>query len=100
VSSIEKVINKTCHDASLWGAVKKADTTNCFAGCGSGALNTTDPCYIRCFYSTVLGPFAGKAGGEVTGMPLADLVSAFDAPFESEDPANGGCPGLPIPPLY
>jgi hypothetical protein len=42
-------------------------------------------------------------GGAVTGVPLEALVEAWTAPFESEDPAQGGCPALkpspgPAPP--
>ena len=53
---------------------------------------------VRCFFTTVLGPGASKAGGAVTGVPLDDLTKAWDAPFQSEDAAAGGCPALPIPP--
>ena len=76
----------------------KADKAGCFAQCG-GQLNTTDLCWLRCFFETVLGPDAKVPGGAVTGMPLSDLLDAWDRPFASEDPAAGGCPPLPHPPL-
>ena len=40
--------------------------------------NTSSPCWISCFYGTVLGTDADHAGGKVTGMPLADLVEASE----------------------
>eukprot|EP00040_Diaphanoeca_grandis_P015248 m.77569 g.77569 ORF g.77569 m.77569 type:complete len:329 (+) comp25027_c0_seq1:92-1078(+) len=99
-ADVIKIVNKTCHDASLWGAVQAYDTSGCFATCGA-ALNVTDPCYLRCFYTTVLGPNADKPclPGQpcVTGMPLDDLLTAWDRPFVSEDPTLGGCPALPGP---
>ena len=38
----------------------------------------------------------------MTGMPLEALVAAWEAAFDSTDPAKAGCPPLPtgpIPPL-
>ena len=55
--------------------------------------------WVGCYESTVLGPTAGRAGGTVGGMPLSQLVDAWEAPFRSEDTGAGGCPALPTPPL-
>ena len=49
---------------------------------------------IECFYSTVLGNDADHHGGEVAGMPLADLVTAWSLPFASDDITRGGCPAI------
>jgi hypothetical protein len=69
------------------------------AGCRTGAeRNTTDPRWITAFYNSTLGPGAAVPGGAVAGMPLAALLAAWKAPFESSDPVRGGCPALPIPP--
>lgn len=84
-------MDKHCHDRTLWGTIKKYDTAGCFNAC-PGAFNTTDPCQVRCFYETVLGPGASKAGGQVTGIPLDKLTAAWDVPFNDE--ADGGCPAL------
>ena len=43
----------------------------------------------------MLGPDAGKAGGDIAGMPLETLRQAWDQPFLPV--AAGGCPALPIP---
>ena len=46
-----------------------------------------------------MGPNAGKPDNyTVAGLPMGDLVKFWGAPFESEDPAKGGCKALPIPP--
>ena len=58
------------------------------------ARNASSPCWINCFYDTVLGPDAGLPGGQVAGMPLQDLITAWDLPFASSDPSQGGCPAL------
>ena len=55
-------------------------------------------CRIECFESTVLGPNAGTPGGAIEGMPVADLLKAWNAPFDSENPELSGCPALPLPP--
>lgn len=94
VVSVEKIVDKKCHDQSLWGSVRKVDPAGCFDNCGS-IINTTDPCFIRCFFETVLGPDAGQPHGAVAGMPLDDLIAAWDRPFASDDASQGGCPGLP-----
>jgi hypothetical protein len=31
-----------------------------------------------------------------TGVSLDDLVEAWDAPFNSDDAAKGGCPAIPV----
>eukprot|EP00933_Yihiella_yeosuensis_P055909 TRINITY_DN54869_c0_g1_i1.p1 TRINITY_DN54869_c0_g1~~TRINITY_DN54869_c0_g1_i1.p1 ORF type:complete len:347 (+),score=28.84 TRINITY_DN54869_c0_g1_i1:51-1043(+) len=93
VRSVDKIINKTCHANSFFRTVEARDQT-CFDDCGT-VRNTTSECWTRCFYSTVLGVDAGKPGGAVTGIPMDDLVHAWEAPFRTDDPLLGGCPGLP-----
>jgi hypothetical protein len=98
VAEFVKRVNKTCSDNVIYGEVEAFDPTTCFGRCtdsGVGKLrNTTSPCWIGCFYDTVLGPDAGTPGGAVAGMPLQDLVTAWGLPFASEDPAKKGCPAL------
>ena len=51
------------------------------------------------FSPQVMGPNAGVPDNyTVAGLPMGDLVKFWGAPFESEDPAKGGCKALPIPP--
>uniref|UniRef100_A0A7S0LIH3 Uncharacterized protein n=1 Tax=Coccolithus braarudii TaxID=221442 RepID=A0A7S0LIH3_9EUKA len=101
VQSIDKIVNATCHTQSFFSAVQKASPTS-FAQCTNGtsvaAPNATDPCWVRGFYEAVLGPKASRSIlWKVEGLPLEDLIGYWSAPFQSEDPALGGCPGLPIP---
>ena len=46
----------------------------------------------------MLGPHAGTPGGAIEGMPVEDLLQAWNAPFDSDDPQLSGCPALPVPP--
>ena len=78
--------------------VEKVDAAKdaCFATCDDSGVgperNTSSACWIQCFYDTVLGPNAGQPGGAVEGMPLEDLIVAWDRPFLPE--AKGGCPAF------
>ena len=65
-------------------------------GAGPGR-NTSDPCWITCFYNTALGPAASKPNAPIGGMPISELLGAWDAPFASDDPEKGGCAAIPIP---
>ena len=88
VAEIEKVVNKTCSSNHIYGMVESHNQT-CFEGCGP-TRNVSSDCWISCFYTTVLGPDAGVPGGQVTGLPLSDLITGWDYPFSSSD-----CPALP-----
>jgi len=115
-------VNKTCADAAIYSAIEELDGLKCFDKCpengpfssnshaSAAALakpnalerNTSSPCWIGCFYQTVLGqkgmlPYAHVGPGvEDGGVDLATLVSAWDAPFASEDAGGRGCPAIPI----
>jgi hypothetical protein len=103
VAQVVKRVSKACADESMNMAVEKAGYDACFKGCGptgSGPKrNTSSTCWIECFETTVLGPDAGTPGGAIAGMPVADLVKAWNAPFDSTDPQLSGCPALPVPPV-
>lgn len=102
VVSMVKRISKNCSDNVIYNRVEAEDAkgAKCFDGCsGVGPTrNTSDVCWISCFYKTVLGPDSGTPGGAVTGMAISDLVDAWDAPFNSNDPSKGGCPSWSPPP--
>ena len=99
VADFVKRVNKNCSDNAIYNEVEKVDASSgekaCFNSCTDSRVglnrNTSSPCWINCFYTTVLGPDAGTAGGAVTGMPIEDLITAWDLPFASEDPSQGGC---------
>ena len=104
VAQVVKRVSKGCADESMNRAVEKAGFTSCFSPkCGPKSTglgrNVSSTCWIQCFEQTVLGPDAGTPGGALSGMPLSDLVAAWNAPFESENPQLNGCPALPTPPL-
>eukprot|EP00755_Sulcionema_specki_P014778 Sspe_Gene.57631::Locus_31612_Transcript_2_3_Confidence_0.500_Length_1221::g.57631::m.57631 len=92
VVEVVKVVNKTCSDNSIHSTVE-AYGKPCFSACPQ-PTNTSSTCWIDCFYTTTLGPDAAKPGGAIAGIPLKDLITAWDAPFASEDPTKGGCPPL------
>ena len=102
VVKVEKVVTKACSDASLYNAIEARDSVGCFDACGDGAStprNTSSPCWIGCFYRTILGAEgmlptgAGRAGG----MSYESLAAAWEAPFASSDPSQGGCPAVAVP---
>ena len=99
VESVDKIVNRTCHSDSFFGAVQKASPEP-FENCTRSVRpNATDPCWVRGFYTAVLGPDAAKATGwKVAGLPLEEIIRMWEAPFASSDPAKGGCPALPVPP--
>ena len=58
--------------------------------------NVSSTEWITAWYTTVLGPDAGKPGGQVAGsIDIDQLVEAWDAPFLSDKAEEGGCPALP-----
>jgi hypothetical protein len=99
VAAAVKRVNKTCSDNNIYNKVEASDTDGCFAKCdGVGPTrNTTDPCWITCFYNTVLGVEAQKPNATIAGLPVPVLLGAWDRNFRSEDVAAGGCPSIPIP---
>lgn len=92
VSSVQKIVNKTCHKESFFTSVERV-TPSCFKACG--LRNVTSPCWTRCFFRAVLGEEAGHAGGAIGGIPAPELVRMWRAPFDSEDASLGGCPAMP-----
>ena len=96
VVKVEKVVAKACSDASIYGAVEAQDTVKCFDACG--ARNTSSPCWIGCFYRTILGAegMLPTGAGRPGGMTYDALAQAWEAPFVSEDPAQGGCPAVAV----
>ena len=44
--------------------------------------------------AAVLGPDSKTPHGAVEGMPLQDMITAWDLPFASDNPATKGCPAL------
>ena len=97
VVEVEKVVTKACSDASLYGAIEARDSVKCFDACG--ARNTSSPCWIGCFYRTILGAegMLPTGAGRPGGMSYEALAAAWEAPFASSDPSRGGCPAVAVP---
>lgn len=101
VAESVKKVNKTCADASINAAVVRSSAfgRHCFGGC-TRPLNSSDACFIRCWYKTVLGESAGTMylnSTTVGGISLAALEAAWNGPFDSIDPTKGGCADMLAP---
>jgi len=79
-------IKETCLQQSVTRSVEAAGR-ECFGTCG--IRNQTSPCWIGCFFSTVMGPKAGVPNETLTGMPLSDLVRSWQNAFRPK--TEGGC---------
>ena len=107
---VEKVVNKSCSDGVIYDAIEAYDHSpagsQCFERCPSRVWhplrrqrNTSDVCWIYCFYQTIIGASAMlPSGGQLGGMPLEQITAAFEKPFASV--ADGGCPPLAPPPPH
>jgi hypothetical protein len=94
VDSIASVNHNTCLQGAVYTAIEAyPPASSCFANCTEGTIlpvrNTSDPCWIGCAFDAVLGETGGYSNGTVAGMPLADLVSAWEGAF-----SPGGCPQM------
>ena len=80
-------------------AARTGWTSDCFSKCAN-PRNVSDPCWIACYYNTMLGAnssmcFGGPSSSCLRGhMPIDELEGAWLAPFRSSDPARRGCPDL------
>ena len=84
VETVKKV-NATCHGDYL---AKSLETKGkgCFAGCPQ-PLNTTDFCYVHCYYGTMLGPDGGTVFPAKGGMSGPAIVKLWTDAFDR-------CPGI------
>ena len=105
-ATVHKVVNKSCSDGIIHGAVEEYDAKSgagCFDACPSRKhqphkRNTSDTCWIYCFHQTMLGPsYLLPSGGQLSGMPLELILAAFEKPFKPE--SAGGCPNVTAPAL-
>ena len=83
-----------CLETRVTEAVRKAGPA-CFSGCAQ-PQNSSSPCVVGCYMSTILGVEGGSrliATGE--GIDPQLIVQAWEAAFDSADPAKGGCPDAP-----
>ena len=107
VVAVEKRVSLACRNDVFFSAVENINTT-CFDACPSRQpglkRNSSDPCWIGCFYKAVLGPDSDRpfkadrypgATGVVAGIPLGSLTAMWEQAFDNE--TAGGC--KPLPPV-
>jgi hypothetical protein len=74
VETVVKKINKTCSDDRLFTMVE-TEGQRCFEHCNEPARNVSSPCWIKCFYSTALGPNSGLPNGAPNGgLPISKFL--------------------------
>ena len=107
VVAVEKRVSLACRNDVLFSAAENINTTR-FDACLSRQpglkRNSSDPCWIGCFYKAVLGPDSDRplkadgrhgATGVVAGIPLGSLTAMWEQAFDNE--TAGGC--KPLPPV-
>ena len=88
----EKISDANCVNGWLHKAVETKGF-RCFRTCGTNSTNVDSDCWLRCFYSTLLGRLwpAGSAPAEEP-MTLKSVLQPFDHGL------HDGCPAMPPPP--
>jgi len=83
-----RTIEEQCLRERLMGTVEAQDTAGCFSSCGP--RNTTNTCWISCFFDTMLGPEAGQSdSAPLSGMDIKLLEQSWADAFLEE--SKGGC---------
>lgn len=73
-----RTIQEDCVKTRLTDVVE-AESPGCFEKCGT--RNHSSPCWVDCFFTTVLGPESHNSTN-VTGMPLEKLTGAWSKSFQ------------------
>lgn len=92
-AKIVKVINAGCQATALDALVAKRGE-GCFRSCPQ-PLNTSTTCWVDCFFETVLGKGHNTSVTPAGGMEPGDVTGAWLQGFNSDDPAEFGCPACP-----
>ena len=93
---IRKALNYSCLQSNVAKTVMGQNKA-CFAKCADGAALDPKPpsdCWTLCFFNT----FLGNSTLGLEAMSRDALVAAWDKSFASDDPAQGGCPSVPVTP--
>ena len=90
---VVKAINSKCQATALDAAVAKTGA-GCFDLCPQPA-NASSACWVDCFFETVLGKGHNSSVAPEGGMRASDVTAAWLRGFESDEPAQGGCPACP-----
>lgn len=73
-----KTIQEECVKTRLRDTVEE-EGAECFEACGT--RNQSSPCWVGCFFTTVLGPQSHNSTN-VTGMALEKLTDAWSSSFQ------------------
>ena len=88
--TLVKAIDSACQQRVLYETVQQHGGTACWEACPRGTEDTTDPCYIRCFYENLLGRDADSSSFvEGGGMTAAEIEAAWLRGFDV-------CPDYPM----
>jgi hypothetical protein len=85
-----RALKKQC--TTCFGACNAGD--RCFDRCPGGASNSSSPCWIACYYNTMLGPksstgFGGPSSSFLKGhMPIPALQTVRVSPSSSLSPLH------------
>ena len=94
-----KTVKEQCLKNKLIEIVEKQDKARCFESCG--ARNTTDSCWIGCFFDTVLGLEAAKStSSPMAGMGIESIERSSQQLKEDAKPYNGSIRELLFKPVY
>lgn len=82
-------INATCVNNNVVNVITSRNES-CFDGCGPDKHNRQSTCWIECLFDIISG-----TGQSNPPMTAEEIVSPFKKSFQSNDPADGGCPEVP-----
>merc|ERR1712007_278387 len=89
-----KTIKADCLSGVVVSTVESHDQTGCFEGCG--VRNETNPCWIGCFFDTVLGKDARYSVAKpLGGMSAAEIAKGWTNAFLPKK--DGGCDEIEVP---
>lgn len=94
VAEVKRTVNQSCVDNAVIQAVQKR-RPECWRNCpGNTGVNVTQPCYLDCLFTTILG----NSTQGVEPMDAEDITAAFKRAFAAIE--HGGCPEVPTPPSF
>lgn len=87
LSKTLKEVNATCQSNKVQSTVEKLGQ-KCFASCPGGEIDTHTPCYIECYYKTLLGENSGSTVPSLGGLSGTQITQIWTDAFDA-------CPALP-----